>query len=249
MKELFSSFFLTFIHPFKVQKILEEGRENPLLYPEIKNDLFCYQNELIISGSSPTSTVQNIFYPFKNKMYLPRPTLLDFAILSWPFLMIKALYGLSAVSFGIYIVKWGAEKLAIPTSFLKIEDIAHNKIVLFYLLFEVALFPLGVFLYCKIWELIIRFFIHLYEIEIKNEEQAVEEVLAGSLSSHLFFIFPIFGEFLKHIASLIYIFAGLRSGLGMSVLQASMVIIAPIFLVLFSVLVIGIYFVVLFAAI
>lgn len=247
MKELFYSYFLSFIHPFKIQKILEEGRENPLLYPEVEKNLFCYHGEILTPAASP-DIGENILYPFHKKSFLPRPNLLEFTCLSWLFSMIKAMYGLSAISLGYYLLKWAAVKFSITTSFLKIENMTQNKMVLFFLLLEVALFPLGVYLYFKIWELIIRFFIHLYEIEVRNEEKAVEEILSASLCCHIFYIFPIFGEFAKHIASLVYIFSGLRSGLGMSTLQALMVVIAPVFVVLFSLLIIGIYFVVLFAA-
>lgn len=229
MKDFFLSYLLCFIHPFKVNKYLEEGRENNYLHSEVKDGLY--------------------IYPSTKKLLLPRPTLLEFTAIAWIFSMIKAFYGLGAMSFGYFVMKWLALKISIPSVYLFGEAFSYNKFMIFFVLLEMVLFPLGAFVYIKVWELIIRFFINLYEIKLADEEKATSEILSLSLASNLFYIFPIFGELAKHIASLIYIFAGLRSGLGMSVLQSLIVVISPLFIMLFAFLILGIYFALLVAAI
>ena len=111
-----------------------------------------------------------------------------------------------------------------------------------------VLFPLGAFVFVKFWGLLLRFFIRLYELPVKDEERAVDEVVAGSLTSHMFLVVPIFGEIAKHISSMVFLFAGLRSNLGMSVLQALMVVISPLFIIFFAILVLGLYIALVFTA-
>lgn len=112
----------------------------------------------------------------------------------------------------------------------------------------VVLFPLTAWVYIKVWEVIVVFFMKLFEYD-ESEEEGASEVVSSTLSSSLFLLIPIFGSSVAKLAQILLFFAGLRSNLGMNIQQSILVLMAPIFLfVLLSLFMIG-YMVLMFTAI
>ncbi len=177
------------------------------------------------------------------------PSLFDFLCVSWALSCLKGIYALLGMLMGLKSWSWPKDDGSIVAKVLGPQGFDANKMLIFFILLAVVLFPLGAFVFVKFWGLLVRFFIRLYEIELREEEKAVDEVVAGALTSHMFFVVPIFGEIAKHISSLVFLFAGLRSNLRMSVLQALMVVISPLFIVFFAFLVLGLYLALVFTAI
>lgn len=184
----------------------------------------------------------------KDNPWLIRPSLLDFLGLSWALACVKGLYGLLAMIMGLKSWNWPGINQGLASKFLGPQFFNANKVLIFYILLEVVLFPLSAFVFIKFWGLLIRFFIKLYDMEFASEQKAIDSVLAASLTSNVFFLVPVMGDVARHLSSIIYLFAGLRQNLKMSILQSLIVVISPLFILFFALLVMGLYVAVLLTA-
>lgn len=151
---------------------------------------------------------------------------------SWVFMMIKTLYSLVFIHIGIHFFTYLGEHPQFKKILLPGIQVGSQKLSLFIILMEVALFPLFIWIYVKFWSVVIRFFANLYETP--NSEEGLRQVVNYSLSSHFFYLIPIFGELGKHVSSLFLIFAGLKRNLGFNNLQSLLVIISPLILFMIS---------------
>lgn len=145
---------------------------------------------------------------------------------SWIFMMIKTLYSLVFIHIGIHFFQYLGEHTEFKKIILPGIQVGSQKLSLFIILMEVALFPFFVWVYVKFWSVIIRFFTNLFETP--NSEEGLRQVVNYSLSSHFFYLIPIFGELGKHVSSLFLIFAGLKRNLGFNNLQSLLVIVSPL---------------------
>lgn len=157
---------------------------------------------------------------------------------SWILKIIYCIYSIVMVHLGLYIVTVYNSK----DQFIFPQDyFLDHRFQIFINLFEVVLFPLLIWIYLKIWEVLIKFFANLYGI-IDDIEQASKQIVKASLSSYLFLFFPIIGDFLAGLAQLFLIFAGLKENLKMNNTQSILVIISPIIIIMITILVLILYF-------
>lgn len=169
------------------------------------------------------------------------PQFTDFLSISWVFVMIAAFYGLFSLILGHYL------RQDHPSSFLfSSEFVAKaSQITILGILLEVIFYPLSIWIYVKFWNAIIKFFGKLYGLQGDLDELA-EEVSTGSLVGHFFLIIPIFGPTVKNMASLFYLFAGLRANMGMGTAQSFVVILTPFLLLMGLIVMMLLYFVIIF---
>jgi hypothetical protein len=161
---------------------------------------------------------------------------------SWVFLMIKTFYSLIFIHIGIHFFQYLGNHTEFKKILLPGLQVGSQKLSLFIVLLEVALFPLFVWVYVKFWSVIILFFSNLFETP--NSEEGVRQVVNYSLTSHFFYLIPIFGELGKHVSSLFLIFAGLKRNLGLNNLQSLLVIVSPLIMFLMAGLMIFLTFMV-----
>ena len=105
-------------------------------------------------------------------------------------------------------------------------------ILLIKLVATATFFPLIAWLWVRFWDMIIKFFVELFNVEDKNIEQASAEIVRNSLVGHAFLIIPVFGGVVQSVAGLVLLYAGLRKNLSLSRIQALVVIASPLFLFL-----------------
>ena len=100
------------------------------------------------------------------------------------------------------------------------------------LLAAATFFPLVTWLWVRFWDMMIRFFAELFNLEGEDVEQASAEIARNSLVGHAFLIIPIFGGVAQSVAGMVLLYAGLRKNLLLSRLQSLLVIASPLFLFL-----------------
>ena len=101
-----------------------------------------------------------------------------------------------------------------------------GKFAAIFIVANVVLFPLQLFLYVKIWEILISCCIKLYGFEI-NMRKSVSEVVCSSATSNICLPIPILGSHLRFLAGLFLIFIGLKKNCNFSTSQGIFAISFP----------------------
>lgn len=221
MKEVISLFILNVLHPFQIQSQLKKMKV------ESKPQL-----TLISEEDQVSQTPQRWSLSF-----------IEFLGISWVFAFIHAFYDLVSLNWGIIMSEQLFEG--------KMSEIFLSSVVRFSrvhslmtILLEAILFPISFWIYAKFWEMIITFFAQLFRADERPE--SIKEVINQSFAGHIMLIIPIIGPLVRHIAGLVYIYAGLRENLGMTKLQSAMVVSSPIILFLLMGLIMLLSFVMFF---
>ena len=108
-------------------------------------------------------------------------------LLSWPFYALQLFYSLVAINIEIYSYQFLQAK---GHQFTGPGHLGQG-ILLISSVLMVILFPLRVWVKIKLWTLIIRFFVGLFNIK-DDLEKAIDETTRNSLASNVFFIVPVF---------------------------------------------------------
>ena len=158
---------------------------------------------------------------------------------SWVMAVFKAAYALLAVAWGVHLFHLYYDA---PFDISNLLD-ANQKIIIFSILLKVVLFPLHLWIYYKVWLYSIKFFASIADLKEYSEEVG-SQVISNALTAHTFLLIPVFGDAIFHGAFMIYLYAGLRRNLGLSIVQSLVVLIIPLFLIflVFVALLVGIIF-------
>ena len=153
------------------------------------------------------------------------PSFIEILCISWVFVIAGAFYSVFSMDF--------FSSLFVPEGFSKISGMLFEKLTrrigLFFVLIEVILFPLFMFLYVKIWEIIIGLFSNLYSLQ-DEEKKGISEVVYLSASTNIFLLIPILGHHLRFFVGLFYIFVGLKKNLNFSVFRSIVITVSPLIL-------------------
>lgn len=205
MTELFYNYFSYLLHPIKYHT---DSAFRRMEYERVKKSrLFALVGEEQKS-SNPSDFV-------------------SFVTVSWFFNILYAAYSLAFIHLGLALSSNLSEMGYLPG--LAVSSLFQKKITLIVLLFEVVLFPLSAWVYIKFWKIVITFFKNIFDKEI--EEETIDEVLTNSLVGNFFLIIPVIGKMIKQVASVFYIFLGLKHNIRFSAMQSLIVIVSPLILV------------------
>jgi hypothetical protein len=211
MNEIFSQYIYCFLHPWQAQETLRNLR------------LFNRDVERV----SPLELVES-----RQEKKLNEDsgiTWNESLLISWFFSILQLFYVLLGMLLGLEVFSsYSAEDTLLSPFLLD----ANFKKILYLMLFQGVLFPVSFWISSTFWSLLIKSFARLFEKDEENMQNVTEGIVATSLTSHAFLIIPVLGQFLFKVTTLIYIFAGLRRNLNLSVLQSFLVILCPLLLVL-----------------
>ena len=146
---------------------------------------------------------------------------------SWLLVLVHSFYSPVALHLGIQ----SRQIWDLPGGLFPSEEWGYGMLLI-QLVAGVTFFPLFVWIHVSFWDLMIRFFAALFNVEEVNIEKASQEIARNSLVGHIFLIIPIFGGLANTVASLVLLYAGLRNNLTLSRAQAFVVIASPVFIVL-----------------
>ena len=144
---------------------------------------------------------------------------------SWLFFVFHCFYSLAALHLGIYSRRYLQEQGVSGA----LEEWGQGFLII-KLVAAATFFPLLTWFWVKFWDMVIKFFAELFNVEDKSVERASEEITRNSLVGHTFLLIPVFGGMAQNIAGLVLLYAGLRKNLSLSLMQALIVIASPLFL-------------------
>ena len=228
MIETLNQFFTCFIHPFKTQEYL--GNRHYVRETELGKGVLSLASDAHAEADSDDVGLN----------------ILEGVSVSWVMVLVKAMYSLLAVNFGVTAYQWvkgesfDASEMAFSSNF------SLQKIMIFLLLLEVVFFPLSIWIFTKFWSVVIVFFADLFECE-GDVNQKADEIVSNSLVSHLFLLIPIFGQVANRISFLVFLFAGLTKNLRLNTSQALLVIASPLILFLLLLFILAVSVMMLFS--
>lgn len=138
---------------------------------------------------------------------------------SWVFVFVHATYEV----FKKYLALTVFEESA-PPAFLS------PHIALYFIVLSAFFAPIVSWAYLRLWGLMIRFILHLLSRPVDYER--IDQVVAGALVSKIFLLFPVVGPLFSNIAYLFYLYAGARSQLEFTRIQALTLLFAPLVLII-----------------
>jgi len=222
--DAFYSYFMMLIHPFKTHEMLRQQR------------MAIREHSTVI----PFSVADEKY----NLIQLKREEVICF---SWIMEIISAIYTIMSINLGIsalHFINTGSSF----NSWLAFQLYYSGQItnIAITLLF-VVLFPVTAWIYIKVWEMIVVFFMKLFEYDELDELGAID-VVTSTLSSNILLLIPLFGSVLAKLYQILLFFAGLKSNLGMNTQQSILVLMAPIFLLVVTILFLIGYVILMFTA-
>lgn len=96
-------------------------------------------------------------------------------------------------------------------------------------------FPLGLLVINLLWGVYLFLMLRLYGVEREDLQQRIKSLLAVSLSSHFFVLFPFIGGFLSKVAWFFLVHVGLKRHFKLSGSGSLMILLLPTMLLLFGV--------------
>lgn len=145
---------------------------------------------------------------------------------SWIFVILNVIYVVFTLIISLYFFNGGIEKYWILNSY------QPQRFLLTISIAEAVFFPILIWVYAKVWNVLISFFSGLFGNSKNSEIKSISnQIVNGSLTSHVFLIIPVFGGMMRHIYGLIYIYLGLRNNLGFSRLQGLLTLISPLLII------------------
>lgn len=166
--------------------------------------------------------------------------------ISWSLHMVYAFYTVFSLYLGVESYNYINSSKDLSHMVLESFSFKLQKMSLYSTLFGVIFYPFIFQFAHRFWKALFRFYSHLFESKIGHREELGEEILSSAFSSNLFLIFPIIGRFLSNIAFCFFIFQGLKRKYEFTSLQASLVLITPLFLLFLFAVFSASYFVFLF---
>jgi hypothetical protein len=210
--DAFYSYFVMLIHPFKTHEMLRQQR------------MAIRDRSTII----PFSISEEKY----NLIQLKREEVICF---SWIMEIISAIYTILSINLGISALNYFNSGSSINSWIASELYYSGQVTTIAYTLLTIVLFPVTAWIYIKVWEMIVVFFMKLFEYDELDEYGAID-VVTSTLSSNILLIVPLFGGVLAKLYQLLLFFAGLKSNLGMNTQQSILVLMAPIFLLVVTIL-------------
>jgi len=177
-----------------------------------------------------------LIHPFKahdaliaeDREYLPSEiSLYESLGLSWLFVILSAFFKLIMISFFITVF------LEMTTTTNEIIESLYSgdRYVGFYFIIlstilDVVFFPLVTLFVVQFWDLTIKFFAQITDMEGDIDKKS-KSTLTVALSSNLFTIVPIIGDVFQRLTQLIQMYAGLRKQFNFSVGASICILLTP----------------------
>lgn len=152
--------------------------------------------------------------------------------LSWALHMITTFYAVFAFYLGIKSYDYLSSSKDFSHLVLDSLNFTLQKWSMMTALFEVVFYPFIFQFAWKFWKGCFKFYGKIFETEIEEGqfEEKTDDILTTAFSSNLLLLLPIAGKVLSNIAMPYFLFTGLKRKLDFTSLQASLVVITPLFL-------------------
>jgi hypothetical protein len=192
-----------------------------------------------------------IHQQFRFKLPMPRQegylyeplTLAEALGISWIFAVIRGLFKIILLNFFLHsILDFQSESFPVLQDLMQASGISTYYFLLFSAALDIIFFPIGAIIMTEVWAWVIRLFAGWLNPELPKDEIA-DQITTHALSSNLFTIIPVVGEFIQGLLYYFLLFAGLRSNLGASRSLAWVILLTPtlLFLMVGSLLIFSLF--------
>ncbi len=166
--------------------------------------------------------------------------------ISWALHIVYAFYSVFALYLGVKSYAYFSDSEDFSHLILDSFSFQFQKLNVISVLFGVVFYPFLFQLGFKFWSGTFKFYAQIFDYEDAQLSEKSDEILTSAFSANLFLIMPIVGNVLSNIAFIYFIFKGLRHKFDFSSLQASLILITPLFLLFLFAIFSASYFVFLF---
>lgn len=150
--------------------------------------------------------------------------------ISWALHMLYAFYSVFALYLGVKSYAYLSSSKDFTHMMLESFSFKYQKLSLLTSLFAVIFYPLIFQFAYKFWKGCFKFYANVFDYEDQHFEEKADDILSTTFASNLFLILPILGNILSNIAFYYFIFQGLKRKYEFTSLQASLVLITPLFI-------------------
>lgn len=198
------------------------------------------------------SYITYLIHPFKSHKFLmgesvelkgnvKKLSLYEAIGASWIFIVINGFFRILLINFTL-IMFFEFTELGDGL----IGQLIHNKnysgfyFLILSTVLDVVFFPVLTLIIVHFWEFIIKVYGRFLGIE-SDLDQKARDILTVSLSSNIFMVIPIFGDFCQKLASIFLMFTGIRQQFGTTTALSLCILMTPflMFTAFFSVLLLG----------
>lgn len=150
--------------------------------------------------------------------------------ISWGLHMLYAFYSLFAIFLGVKSYTYLSTSKDFTHMVLESFSFKYQKLSLLSTLFAVIIYPFIFQFAYKFWKGCFKFYANVFDYEDENFDDKADDILSTAFASNLFLVLPIVGNILSNIALAYFLFQGLKKKYEFSSLQASLVLITPLFI-------------------
>lgn len=181
-----------------------------------------FKSEREVEQHSKQGHGQIFLFPInKIKAFSKELNFYEILLISWIFFLFNTFYELVGLN-----ISW----IFVPeeASFL----ISHFKLNLFILLLKAVLYPLTTWIFVRVWINLLKMYVKVFEVR-GFPESAIQQIAHYSLCGQVLLIVPFLGSILAPVASMFFLYAGLRNNLGLTRGGSLLFICFPLILVFF----------------
>jgi len=162
---------------------------------------------------------------------------------SWIFSIVKAFGKVLILNFFLQIFwHFQANEFPILKEIIEGPGFSAYYFFLFSIFLDLIFFPILTFITSEIWSFFIKHYARLLNPNL-DAEKIADQIVTHALSSHLFSMIPIIGDFIQIIFYHFLLYAGLRANLETTRSLAILILVTPLVLIfmLLTILSLGVY--------
>lgn len=147
--------------------------------------------------------------------------------ISWIFAVIRGLARIIVLNFFLQsFLSLQSEEFPFLQEFIQSSGFSSYYFLLFSAALDIIFFPISTIVLTEVWAWIIRKYAQWLNPDLPHDEIA-DQVTTHALSSHVFSIIPLLGDFIQTIIYYFLLYAGLRTNLGASKSLAWVILLTP----------------------
>lgn len=176
----------------------------------------------------------NAFRHFPQEDGERKISFLELLGISWALHIVYAFYSVFALYLGVKSYDFLSNSKDFSHMVLTSFNFTFQKWSLLTTLFSVVFYPFIFQFAYRFWKGSFKFYANIFDysedVDSESFGEKCDDILSTAFSSNLFLLLPIAGNVLSNIAITYFLFTGLKRKLEFTSLQASLIVITPLFI-------------------
>ncbi len=181
----------------------------------------------------PFKTHEAFMHPEREELYHPiKFSAYESLVMSWVFIIINGIFKVFILNITVlWLINLFTDSAFDFTRFINFEEFSGMHFVVLSTVLDIIFYPIFGLLIVQYWEVVIKFFGNLLQVQGDLNEKA-QNVVSVYLSSHMFKLVPLIGGAFQNLAGMVLMYAGLRKELNASPSLSVCIILSPFVLML-----------------